>query len=250
MYEALFEVFRGIEKVKPEEFERITSNAISTMKEIGLSECEAKAYVYLFVSGYGSVELIASMAGLPRTSAYRTFHDLEKKGLIVAIGEKPRVYRVLPPEMLASNLAAKIVDAFHALEKYRFLLEDTKQNAVQRISQEALAKNLKHLIEGCEHELIISTPNARKLLRQIKAPLEHVLKRNVRVYLRAERNLPLPGVVLLIANGIKTLEVVADRQRMLFTNDWKNFYLTAQQEFIEHVVAGWGLGEVEEPIRA
>ncbi|MEM3513673.1 MAG: helix-turn-helix domain-containing protein [Thermoplasmata archaeon] len=239
MYEALFEVLKGFENADIAEFERLTSNAISAMEGIGLSPAEAKVYVYLFVAGYGTVDLIATIAGLPRTSAYRIFGRLEKKGFVKAIGKEPRIYRVVSPEIIASNIAGRIAGGFEALEKYRISLEDARLSAVQRFDQKDFGKKLRVLIDASERELLISTSQFTKLWKLGGEAINHGIAKNLKIVLLTPKPVKLNGVDCVLVEKIRTTEIVADRKAMVFTTNWKEFYFTTQPEFIAHVLAGW-----------
>ncbi|MEM3396343.1 MAG: helix-turn-helix domain-containing protein [Thermoplasmata archaeon] len=239
MYEALFEVLKGFENADIAEFERITGNAISAMEEIGFSHAEARAYVYLFVAGYGTVELIASMAGLPRTSAYRIFRKLEKKGCVKAIGEEPRIYRVISPEIIASNIASRIAGDFEALEKYRISLEDGRLSAVQRIEQKDVGKKLSVLIDASERELLISTSQFGKFWKLGERAINHAIAKSLKIVLLTPKPVKLNGVNCIVDEKISTTEIVADRKAMIFTTNWKEFYFTTQPEFIAHLIGAW-----------
>ncbi|MCX8174280.1 MAG: hypothetical protein N3F63_06730 [Thermoplasmata archaeon] len=239
MYEALFEVLKGFENADLAEFERLTSNAISAMESIGLCKAEARAYVYLFVSGYGTVDLIAGIASLPRTSAYRTFRNLEKKGFVRVIGEEPRIYRVVSPEIIASNLAGRIAECFETLEKYRNALEDGRAGAVLKVKPEEFWKKFNLMIDTCERELLISTPQFSKFWKECAGAVQHAVAKGLRVVVLTPKSVNLNGVECVVDGSIRTTEIVADRKAMLFTANWKDFYFTTQPEFIAHVTVRW-----------
>lgn len=244
MYEALLEILKGFENTNIEEFEMVTSNAIHALKNIGLTNAEARAYVFLFVAGYGTVELIAGMAGLPRTSAYRIFRRLEQKALVKAIGEEPKIYRVVQPEIIVTNLAWKIAAAFEALEKYRIGMEYGHHRVVEKVRREDFEKKLSILVDTSEKELLISTHELSRLWKVGARAIINAKAKNLRIVIRARKGMDLEGIDLdgikcIFDENVVTTEIISDRKAMLFTKNWKEFYFTTQPEFIAHVIAGW-----------
>ena len=52
------------------------------LKQAGLSDYEAKAYVALVMRSHGSAENISDIAEIPRTSIYKVLNGLKEKGFV------------------------------------------------------------------------------------------------------------------------------------------------------------------------
>ncbi len=70
---------------------------IASLKKMGLSDYEAKAYIALIRRSYGSAEDVSDVAGIPRTSAYKVLESLQKKSFVNNRGSTA-VFHPVPPE--------------------------------------------------------------------------------------------------------------------------------------------------------
>ena len=70
--------------------------AESTLSKYGLSQSEAKAYLYLAMAGEKKASEIAGAISLHRTEVYRILRDLEKKGIVIEAFEAPLKFAAVP----------------------------------------------------------------------------------------------------------------------------------------------------------
>jgi len=81
------------------------------MKDLGLTEYEAKLYTVLALkSGNVSVSEISRLSRVPYTKAYSTLSSLEEKGLVEVMRGKPVLYRAIEPETALADMARGMVD--------------------------------------------------------------------------------------------------------------------------------------------
>jgi len=239
MYEALFEILKRFESAGIEEFEKLTGNAISALRAMGLSENEARAYVYLFVANYGTVEVISSMAGIPRTSGYRVFEQLERRGFVKSTAQTPKVYRAVSPEVIVRELGARVLDAFERIEKFRNMFEEGRGEIIP-MGYEEFQKRLVEFIMSSEREIVVATPDFRRVWKRAGSAIMQAVQRNVKVIVITERALGAvhaPDIQIVVRKGLTATDIVFDRKSVIFTNNWKNFYLSRNDVFIQHVLA-------------
>jgi sugar-specific transcriptional regulator TrmB len=84
---------------------------INALKELGLTEYEAKIYITLTRLNSGNVSEITRESDVPRPKIYETLNELEKKDLVEVQYGKPRRYRPTPPEVAVDKLAQKYHNA-------------------------------------------------------------------------------------------------------------------------------------------
>lgn len=90
---------------------------------LGLSKNEVKVYIYLARTGEHKASEISEALSLHRTETYRILRDLEKKGLISSVFEKPLKFIAAPFE--------KALDTLIETKKIKInLLEKRKENLV------------------------------------------------------------------------------------------------------------------------
>lgn len=79
----------------PVRYAKIIQN---TFQRLGLSKNEVKVYLYLAKTGEHKASEISEALSLHRTETYRILRDLEKKGLVLSVFEKPLRFIATPFE--------------------------------------------------------------------------------------------------------------------------------------------------------
>jgi sugar-specific transcriptional regulator TrmB len=156
-------------------FTKQLSTIEETLARFGLLKNEIKVYLYLARVGEKKAGEIAEAISLHRTETYRILRDLEKKGILFSVFEKPLKFTAVPLDEAIDLL----VDAQKMNIK---LLEKEKANLVElwlsmpQIKVEKAKKELFQMLEG-EQQVIIK---AEELLErtqsefQIFAPSEYL----------------------------------------------------------------------------
>ncbi|MBS7615922.1 TrmB family transcriptional regulator [Candidatus Bathyarchaeota archaeon] len=94
-----------------------------TLHRLGLSKNETKVYIYIARTGEHKASEISEALSLHRTETYRILRDLEKKGLISSVFEKPLRFIATPFE--------KALDILIETRKMKIdLLEKRKESLV------------------------------------------------------------------------------------------------------------------------
>jgi sugar-specific transcriptional regulator TrmB len=93
----------------------------STLRELGFSDYEAKSYVALATHQPATAYEIAKVTGLPRANVYGALRNLEAKGAIQPVTERPLRYVPVDPEQffqrLQRNTAGLCDDAVLAVKR-------------------------------------------------------------------------------------------------------------------------------------
>lgn len=79
-------------------------SAIESLKELGLTEYEARLYLSALTNGSMPVRELAFRAGVPRTKAYQSIRSLAKKGLMELKGNPVRFFAVDVYEVFDSTI--------------------------------------------------------------------------------------------------------------------------------------------------
>ena len=124
-----------------------------TLTRFGLLKNEIRVYVYLARAGEKKAGEIAESIALHRTETYRILRDLEKKGIVFSIFEKPLKFTAVPLD--------KAIDLLVDAEKIKIkLLEQEKTSLVelwQSMPQpkvETAKKELFQMLEGEQQVLL------------------------------------------------------------------------------------------------
>ena len=109
---------------KDKNFTKQLSTIEENLSRFGLLKNEIKVYLYLARSGEKKASEIAEAISLHRTETYRILRDLEKKGILFSVFEKPLKFTAVP--------LAKAIDVLVNAQKMRIkLLEKEKENLVE-----------------------------------------------------------------------------------------------------------------------
>jgi sugar-specific transcriptional regulator TrmB len=119
-----------------------------TLTRFGLLKNEIKVYLYLARAGEKKAGEIAEAISLHRTETYRILRDLEKKGILFSVFEKPLKFTAVPLD--------KAIDLLVDTQKMRIkLLEKEKTNLVElwlSMPQPKMEKAKKELFQMLEGE--------------------------------------------------------------------------------------------------
>jgi sugar-specific transcriptional regulator TrmB len=124
-----------------------------TLSKFGLLKNEIRVYLYLARAGEKKAGEIAEAIALHRTETYRILRDLEKKGIVFSIFEKPLKFTAVDLD--------KAIDLLVDAQKIKIkLLEQEKPSLVElwqsmpQAKQEAAKKELFQMLEGDQQVLM------------------------------------------------------------------------------------------------
>lgn len=134
-------------------FTKQLSTIEETLARFGLLKNEIKVYLYLARAGEKKAGEIAEAISLHRTETYRILRDLEKKGILFSIFEKPLKFTAVPLD--------KAIDVLVEAQKMKIkLLEKEKQNLVElwmsvpQMKVESAKRELFQMLEG-EQQVVL-----------------------------------------------------------------------------------------------
>lgn len=134
-------------------FTKQLSTIEETLARFGLLKNEIKVYLYLARAGEKKAGEIAEAISLHRTETYRILRDLEKKGILFSIFEKPLKFTAVPLD--------KAIDVLVEAQKMKIkLLEKEKQSLVElwmsvpQMKVESAKRELFQMLEG-EQQVIL-----------------------------------------------------------------------------------------------
>jgi HTH-type transcriptional regulator, sugar sensing transcriptional regulator len=138
---------------KDQSFNRQITTIEETLTRFGLLKNEIRVYMYLARAGEKKAGEIAESISLHRTETYRILRDLEKKGIVFSIFEKPLKFTAVPLD--------KAIDLLVDAEKIKIkLLEQEKTSLVElwqsmpQLKVENVKKELFQMLEGDQQVLI------------------------------------------------------------------------------------------------
>ncbi len=165
IYDEKSEGWKVVKKEKG--FTKQLSTIEETLSRFGLLKNEIKVYLYLARSGEKKASEIAEAISLHRTETYRILRDLEKKGMLFSVFEKPLKFTAVPLD--------KAIDVLVNAQKMRIkLLEKEKENLVElwlSIPQPPVQKEKKELFQMLQGEQQVA-PKANELLEKTRKEIQ------------------------------------------------------------------------------
>jgi sugar-specific transcriptional regulator TrmB len=153
--------------VKRDNFTKQLSTIEDTLSRFGLLKNEIKVYLYLARSGEKKASEIAEAISLHRTETYRILRDLEKKGILFSVFEKPLKFTAIPLD--------KAIDLLVDAQKMRIkLLEKEKKSLVElwlSIPQPRVENEKKELFQMLQGEQQVAL-KADELLKRTKKEIQ------------------------------------------------------------------------------
>lgn len=93
---------------------------LESLKKLGLTEYESKAYFFLIVHNKLSADDLCKVSDISPSRIYDVLSSLEKKGLITSLPEKPKKYQAISPSVsLQSLITGKEEDLTKELRELR-----------------------------------------------------------------------------------------------------------------------------------
>ncbi|MBC7130398.1 TrmB family transcriptional regulator [Candidatus Bathyarchaeota archaeon] len=120
-----------------------------TLRNLGLSKNEVRVYLYLARTGEHKASEISEALSLHRTETYRILRDLEKRGLVSSVFEKPLKFIATPFDRALDILIETKRMKLHLLEKKRAKLIDIWLS-LPRPEVEQERKEVFQILEGDE----------------------------------------------------------------------------------------------------
>jgi sugar-specific transcriptional regulator TrmB len=152
---------------KDKSFTKQLSTIEETLSRFGLLKNEIKVYLYLARSGEKKASEIAEAISLHRTETYRILRDLEKKGILFSVFEKPLKFTAIPLD--------KAIDLLVDAQKMRIkLLEKEKKSLVElwlSIPQPRVENEKKELFQMLQGEQQVAL-KADELLKRTKKEIQ------------------------------------------------------------------------------
>jgi sugar-specific transcriptional regulator TrmB len=169
--------------------------SVESLKKLGLTEYEAKAYAALARIKTGIVSDIHMISGVPRSALYGVLSKLQEKGIIEVQHTKPMKYKAVSPKRCLEKLKADFIrksgDALESLEElYRTEKVEAREEAVWTINGiENIGDRVMEMVEKARgnitfvasYSFFADVSRAYNILKNLAPTLNEKLAKGVRV---------------------------------------------------------------------
>jgi HTH-type transcriptional regulator, sugar sensing transcriptional regulator len=133
---------------KDQTYDKQLTTIEETLSKFGLLKNEVKVYLHLARNGETKAGELAEKISLHRTETYRILRDLEKKGIVFSIFEKPLKFTAVPLD--------KAIDLLVNAQKIQIRLLEQEKNALvdlwQSMPQPKIVEQKKEMFQMLEGE--------------------------------------------------------------------------------------------------
>jgi len=168
-----------------------------TLREIGLTEYETKAYMHLLKTGSTTASQVSADTGVPFSKIYEVLNSLERKGWIETRSGRPRRYYPKSPDEALEATKLRLEDTVKdwrksVLEELQPLYDKREIREktdvwILRGEYDAIAK-LKDLVGNAERELMIAMPSLTRPFMSAFLPLfEGLVQTEVNLFVMISR---------------------------------------------------------------
>jgi predicted transcriptional regulator len=206
---------------------------VELLAELGFSEGEATAYVFLLQHSPATGYRVARSIGRSFSNAYQILESLEKRGAVLVQGGTRRLYRAVPLEELFHQLdrafQARRLRALQAAK--RLSISDSDQHLYELKTIGAVYERCHTMLQNCEERALIELfPEPLEVLRQA---VEDTAARGVVMAARIHQPAELRGVhVILSPYGAENLQV--------WGAQWLTLYVDGRQYLQANLMTGGG----------
>jgi sugar-specific transcriptional regulator TrmB len=238
IYDEKNEAWKFVKRDKS--FNKQLSTIEENLARFGLLKNEIKVYLYLARTGEKKASEIAEAISLHRTETYRILRDLEKKGILFSVFEKPLKFTAVPLE--------KAIDLLVDAQKMRIkLLEKEKENLVElwlsipQLRVENSKKELFQMLQGEQQVALKADELLKKTKKEIQifAPAYYLAQLYYTDFTDKLKNkLEKLDITLLIENSPKSVFFMEQIQwpkrkyHMVKTQDLPCFMISDRKELL------------------
>ncbi len=204
---------------------------VALLAELGMTELEAQAYVFLLQHSPATGYKIAKGIGRSFPSTYKGLASLEAKGAVLVDDGENRLTRAVPLDEFMDQLAARFSEKRRlvkaAVERLPQCPSDTR--IYQLASAEQVFERCRRMLAECEERALVELfPGPLEALR---SPVEEAVARGVDVTARLYEPSTLAGVrVVHSPYGSQTVRG--------FGSDWLALFVDGRQFLLANLVAG------------
>lgn len=147
----------------------MSETLVNLLREYGLKEYEAKAYISLLFSRELTASELSKVSEIPQPRIYDVLNSLKLKGLVEIKQERPQKFRAVDPkvalQILSNDLVARLNNIkqtiFSEIERLKpqdqsILLEEPNVWIVKNLDK--AKQKIKSLIETANIDIVVSSP--------------------------------------------------------------------------------------------
>jgi len=190
----------------------------STLLKLGLSDYESRAYLALVALGPNSANLVATIAQIPRTSAYKVMKSLESKGFVKEKSGRPASFTPVDPSELSRRFVTEVEDTFAKASSLKDLLSErgVPQLVYTIMGKERVLEKIGEMIDKSSSNFVMSSPSISEIRRKLGKRFSNAISRGVQVTVITSPFVKAPrGVKVVRRKALIATDVISDGKTAL-----------------------------------
>ena len=203
------------------DFESLTKDyeeVSGLLSRLGFTDYESRVYVALVALGPSSANIVAEVAQIPRTSAYKAMRGLQRKRCVVEQKGRPRAYVAVDPVEVSRSLSADVEKSFAKISHVKDILSErgVPQLVYTIMGKDRVYDKIGEMLDKSEHTLVISTPYIPQLRSRLSRRFSNAATRGVQVTLITSPFVKAPkGVRVIRRKGLIATDIISDGKTAL-----------------------------------
>ena len=189
-----------------------------TLEKFGLSEYESRAYLALVALGSGSANLVANIAQIPRTSAYKVMKSLETKGFAKEKPGRPVSFTPTDLAELSRKLVEEVETSFAKVATLKDLLSErgVPQLVYTIMGKDRVLDKIGEMLDKSESSFVMSTPSIAEIRRKLGKRVANAVSRGIQVTLITSPFVKAPsGIKVIRRKALIATDVISDGKTAL-----------------------------------
>ena len=130
------------------------------IRKLGLTNVEARCYVYLVKLGPSDPRKVAGKASVPYPNAYQALGKLAELGWVELVTRRPAVYRARDPATILDEIQQRQKETFGALEAmYKATPAQEAELVYTLRGRERVLSKLIEMLRGAKRSVMLVTPS-------------------------------------------------------------------------------------------
>jgi sugar-specific transcriptional regulator TrmB len=163
---------------------------IGSLRRLGLTEYEARAYLSLTELGPSTPRAVAHRAKIPHPSAYDALKTLVSKGWAETVASRPTIYSPRSPDAIGRETIAGLREDFEQLERiYRNVASRTPkiQMIYTIMGRDKVLRKTLEMLDRAKRSVMLVLPWNPELNDQIVRKLQNLEKGKIKVRLITDK---------------------------------------------------------------
>ena len=189
-----------------------------TFKKFGLSEYESRAYLALVALGSGSANIVARIAQIPRTSAYKVMKSLETKGFAKETQGRPVSFIPTDPTELSRKFIEEVETSFAKVVTLKDILSErgVPQLVYTIMGKDRVLDKIGEMMDKSESSFVMSSPSIAEIRRKLGKRFANAVSRGVQVTLITSPFVKAPrGIKVIRRKALIATDVISDGKTAL-----------------------------------